>query len=170
MSAVGIGHLHIIDGTLNVIKYIDTILEPKFLPSIRDLFTNNASFIFQQDSAHCHTVKPLYTEGAFNGLFDFSITSKATSGERDFSSQPETDESHLVRDHDCDTGAPNQQLRYGFALLSTSVDSHYHPTTERQICKAHVAFSESSPSISTGCHSTYSVALMVPTSKKSTRK
>ncbi|GFW06842.1 transposable element Tcb1 transposase [Trichonephila clavipes] len=46
-----------IDGTLNVRKYIDTILEPKLLPSIRGLFTNNASFIFNQDSATCHTVK-----------------------------------------------------------------------------------------------------------------
>ncbi|PRD30729.1 UNVERIFIED_CONTAM: hypothetical protein NCL1_25531 [Trichonephila clavipes] len=45
--AYGIGRLHIIDGTLNVIKYIDTILEPKLLPAFRDLFTNNASFIFQ---------------------------------------------------------------------------------------------------------------------------
>ncbi|GFX97039.1 hypothetical protein TNCV_1997711 [Trichonephila clavipes] len=31
-------------------------------------------------------------------------------------------------------------------------------------------FSQSSPSISTGCHSTYRVALMVPTSKKSTQE
>ncbi|KFM64374.1 Transposable element Tcb1 transposase, partial [Stegodyphus mimosarum] len=44
MSADGIGHLHVIDGTLNARKYIDTILEPKLLPSIRDLFSNNASF------------------------------------------------------------------------------------------------------------------------------
>ncbi|GFU54467.1 transposable element Tcb1 transposase [Trichonephila clavipes] len=36
---------------------IDTILEPKLLPSIRGLFTNNASFIFQKDSVPCHTVK-----------------------------------------------------------------------------------------------------------------
>ncbi|GFY04710.1 putative transposase like protein [Trichonephila clavipes] len=52
-----IGRLHIIDGTLNVIKYIDTILEPKLVSSIRDLFTSNASFNFQPDSSHCHTVK-----------------------------------------------------------------------------------------------------------------
>ncbi|GFU60288.1 transposable element Tcb1 transposase [Trichonephila clavipes] len=57
ISADGIGHRHIIDGTLNVIKYIDTILEPKLLPSARDLFTNNASFVIQQDSAPCHTLK-----------------------------------------------------------------------------------------------------------------
>ncbi|GFW38942.1 hypothetical protein TNCV_1818831 [Trichonephila clavipes] len=52
---------------------------------------------------------------------------------QEFSSKPETDESHLVRDQDCDTGAPNQQLQYGLALPSTSVDSHYHRTTKRQI-------------------------------------
>ncbi|GFW07602.1 DUF4817 domain-containing protein [Trichonephila clavipes] len=50
----GIGRHHIIDWTLNAIKYVDTILELKLLPSTRDLFTNNASFIFQQDSASCH--------------------------------------------------------------------------------------------------------------------
>ncbi|KFM76885.1 Transposable element Tcb2 transposase, partial [Stegodyphus mimosarum] len=57
MSADGIGRLHVIDGTLNARKYIDTILEPKLLPSIRDLFPNNASFIFQKESAPCHTAK-----------------------------------------------------------------------------------------------------------------
>ncbi|KFM62309.1 Transposable element Tcb1 transposase, partial [Stegodyphus mimosarum] len=57
MSADGIGRLHVIDGTLNARKYIDTILEPKLLPSIRDLFPNNASFILQQDFAPCHTAK-----------------------------------------------------------------------------------------------------------------
>ncbi|GFT17604.1 transposable element Tcb1 transposase [Trichonephila clavipes] len=57
ISADGVGHLNIIDGTINVRKYIDTILEPKLLPPIRDLFTNNASFIFQQDSTPCHTIK-----------------------------------------------------------------------------------------------------------------
>ncbi|GFU84804.1 transposable element Tcb1 transposase [Trichonephila clavipes] len=57
VTADGIGRLHIIDGTLDVIKYIDAILEPELLPSIINLLTNNASFIFQQDSAPCHTVK-----------------------------------------------------------------------------------------------------------------
>ncbi|GFU08697.1 transposable element Tcb1 transposase [Trichonephila clavipes] len=42
ISADGMGLLHIIVETLNVRKYIDTILEPKLLPSIRDLFTNDA--------------------------------------------------------------------------------------------------------------------------------
>ncbi|GFS85648.1 hypothetical protein TNCV_4759861 [Trichonephila clavipes] len=54
ISADGIGRLHIIDGTLNVIT---TIVEPKLLSSIRDLFTNTASFILEQDSASCPTVK-----------------------------------------------------------------------------------------------------------------
>ncbi|GFV32497.1 transposable element Tcb2 transposase [Trichonephila clavipes] len=61
----GIGRLHIIDGALNVIKYIDTNLEPKIRLSIRDLFTYNASFIFQQDSAPCHTVKRLRGGGLY---------------------------------------------------------------------------------------------------------
>ncbi|GFV69905.1 transposable element Tcb1 transposase [Trichonephila clavipes] len=52
-----IGHLHIINGVLNVPKRIGTILEPKILLFIRDLFTNNASFLFQQDSAYCPSVK-----------------------------------------------------------------------------------------------------------------
>ncbi|GFW27988.1 RNase H domain-containing protein [Trichonephila clavipes] len=47
----GVGRLHMIDGTLNDRKYNDTILEPKLLPSLRNLFTNNASFIFH-DEAH----------------------------------------------------------------------------------------------------------------------
>ncbi|GFY19820.1 transposable element Tcb1 transposase [Trichonephila clavipes] len=65
-SADGIDRLHNIDGTLNVIKFIDTILEPKTLPSNRNLFTNNASFIFQQDSASCHTVKRQYDFARFH--------------------------------------------------------------------------------------------------------
>ncbi|GFV57951.1 transposable element Tcb1 transposase [Trichonephila clavipes] len=51
--------LHIIDESLNVIKYISTILEPEFMPFIRDLFTSNSSFIFKQDSTPCHSVKSL---------------------------------------------------------------------------------------------------------------
>ncbi|GFW84660.1 hypothetical protein TNCV_2597051 [Trichonephila clavipes] len=55
ISADGIGHLHIIDGIMNGIKYIDTIPELKLPPPIWDIFINNASF-FQQDSASYHTV------------------------------------------------------------------------------------------------------------------
>ncbi|PRD34287.1 UNVERIFIED_CONTAM: hypothetical protein NCL1_15144 [Trichonephila clavipes] len=41
---------------LNVRKYIDIIPELILLPLIRDLFTNNASFVFQQDSTTCHAI------------------------------------------------------------------------------------------------------------------
>ncbi|GFV19227.1 hypothetical protein TNCV_3224451 [Trichonephila clavipes] len=61
------------------------------------------------------------------------LTASLTSALRDSSSDPKIDESHLVRDQDCDIGAPNQELQYGFALLTPSVDSHCHPTTQRQI-------------------------------------
>ncbi len=42
-------------------KYIATILELKLIPFIRDLFPNKAPFIFQNDSAPCHTAK-IYKE------------------------------------------------------------------------------------------------------------
>lgn len=57
MSADGVGRIQVIDGILNAKKYIETVLEPKLIPSIRDLFPNKAPFIFQQDSAPCHTAK-----------------------------------------------------------------------------------------------------------------
>lgn len=41
---------HVIHGTLNSKKCNDTMLEPKLLPSIRELFTDNAPFFLQQDS------------------------------------------------------------------------------------------------------------------------
>ncbi|GFT15759.1 hypothetical protein TNCV_4943131 [Trichonephila clavipes] len=74
--------------------------------------------------------RALHTEEVFNGLFGFSIASKAPSGG---SSKPETDESRLVRDQNCDIGAPNQELQYGFAMPSPSVVSYCHTATERQI-------------------------------------
>ncbi|GFS83569.1 hypothetical protein TNCV_1657851 [Trichonephila clavipes] len=55
---------------------------------------------------------------------------------QDSSSNPQTDESHLVRDQDCKAdgvSAPNQKLQYGFALLLPSEVSQCHPTTECQI-------------------------------------
>ncbi|GFX80367.1 glycerol-3-phosphate dehydrogenase [Trichonephila clavipes] len=76
----GIGHLHIIDGTLNVRKYIDTILESKLLPPIRDPVTNNASFIFQQDSAPCPTVKER-TNTAESSSDDESVAEQRTKRE-----------------------------------------------------------------------------------------
>ncbi|CAL1261739.1 unnamed protein product [Larinioides sclopetarius] len=62
MSVDGVGRIQKIDGILNAKKYIETVLEPKLIPSIRDLFPNNAPFIFQQDSAPCHTAKEESTE------------------------------------------------------------------------------------------------------------
>jgi hypothetical protein len=57
MSADGVGHIQVIDGILNAKKYIATILELKLIPSIRDLFSNKALFILQNDSAPSHTAK-----------------------------------------------------------------------------------------------------------------
>ncbi|KAG8177486.1 hypothetical protein JTE90_008670 [Oedothorax gibbosus] len=57
MSADGAGSIQVIDGILNAKKYIETVLKPKLIPSIRDFFPNNALFIVQQDSAPCHTAK-----------------------------------------------------------------------------------------------------------------
>ena len=57
MSADGVARIQVIDGILNAKKNIETVLEPKLIPSIRDLFPNNAPFIFQQDSAPRHIAK-----------------------------------------------------------------------------------------------------------------
>ncbi len=57
MSGDGVGHIQVIDGILNAKTYIATILELKLIPSTRDLFSNKAPFIFQNDSAPCHTAK-----------------------------------------------------------------------------------------------------------------
>ena len=57
MSADGVGQIQVINGILNGKKYIETILEPKLIPSIRDIFSNKAPFILQQDSAPCHIPK-----------------------------------------------------------------------------------------------------------------
>ncbi|GFV60561.1 DUF4817 domain-containing protein [Trichonephila clavipes] len=46
------------------------------------------------------------------------------------------EESHLVRDQDCDVGSPNQELQKGFALPLPSGVSHCHPTTERNVGEA----------------------------------
>ena len=51
MSADGVGRIQETDDILNGKKYIEIVLEPKFILSIRDLFPNKAPFIFQQDSA-----------------------------------------------------------------------------------------------------------------------
>lgn len=56
-SADGVGRIQVIYGILNAKKYVATILELKLIPFIRDLFPNKTPFIFQQDSAPCHTAK-----------------------------------------------------------------------------------------------------------------
>ena len=57
MSADSVDRIQVIDGILNGKKYIETVLEPKLITSITDIFPNKAPFIFQQDSAPCHTAK-----------------------------------------------------------------------------------------------------------------
>lgn len=56
MSAQGVGKLHIIDGTVNAVRYID-ILRDSLMPSIEALITTENGYIFQQDGAACHTAK-----------------------------------------------------------------------------------------------------------------
>lgn len=50
MSANIVGCLHIIDIMLNSRKYINTILQPKLLPYIRDVFSDGVSFFYHQGS------------------------------------------------------------------------------------------------------------------------
>lgn len=56
MSGQGVGHLALIDGIVNSMKY-QQILENYLLPSIDALKGENGVFIFQQDGASCHTSK-----------------------------------------------------------------------------------------------------------------
>ena len=46
MSADGVGRIQVIDGILNGKKYIETVLELKLIPSIRDLFPKQSSIYF----------------------------------------------------------------------------------------------------------------------------
>lgn len=56
MSRSSVGRLQVIDGTLNAERYIKEILQPKLLPSARNMFRSR-KFVFQQDGAPCHTAK-----------------------------------------------------------------------------------------------------------------
>lgn len=67
MSAHGVGDLHFIDGTVNAEKYID-ILENNLLPSIERLPLPFGEYIFQQDSAPCHTAKKVKNWMSENGI------------------------------------------------------------------------------------------------------
>ena len=54
MSAAGVHHLTVCDGTLNSAKYC-AILETHMLPSACALFRRGQNWMFQQDNAPCHT-------------------------------------------------------------------------------------------------------------------
>lgn len=55
ISVHGTSRLHIVDGIMNQDKYIH-VLDTRLLPQIRDWF-HETSWIFQQDSAPCHTAQ-----------------------------------------------------------------------------------------------------------------
>ncbi|GFT92760.1 hypothetical protein TNCV_739491 [Trichonephila clavipes] len=80
-------------------------------------------------------LRALRTEEAFNDLLDFSVASKAFSGEI-LSLKPETEESHMMVDQDHmeeDVGSPNQELQYEYTLPSPSGITNCHPKKECQI-------------------------------------
>ena len=54
-SSLGVGHLKIIDGTMNSDSYIN-VLAQKMLPSANQMFLGR-NFVFQDDSAPCHRSK-----------------------------------------------------------------------------------------------------------------
>lgn len=56
ITSKGVGKLKFISGTVNAERYI-AILEECLKPSIKDSFRRTRNFIFQQDSAPCHTAK-----------------------------------------------------------------------------------------------------------------
>ena len=55
ISVHGTSRLHIVEGTMNQIKYIE-LLEERLLPQLNDWFPDK-DYIFQQDGAPCHTGK-----------------------------------------------------------------------------------------------------------------
>ena len=57
MSRDSVDWLQVLNGTVNAEKYIQEVLDPKVLPSARDIFGDGKPFIFQQDGAPCHTAK-----------------------------------------------------------------------------------------------------------------
>jgi len=57
MCMNGVGRIQVVDGTINANKYMSEILQPKRLPSARDLFGAANEYIFQQDGAPCYTAK-----------------------------------------------------------------------------------------------------------------
>jgi transposase len=61
MAKGGVGRLQVINGTVNAEKYVTEILACKLLQSANDVFGQETSdrrqFVFQQDSAPCHSAK-----------------------------------------------------------------------------------------------------------------
>lgn len=55
ISVHGTSRLHIVHGTMNQEKYIE-VLKNRLLPQVNDWF-GNKPWIFQQDSAPCHTAR-----------------------------------------------------------------------------------------------------------------
>ena len=56
ISGRGTGRLYIVEGTMRQGQYIET-LRSRLIPQLKDWFPDGNNFIFQQDSAPCHTAK-----------------------------------------------------------------------------------------------------------------
>lgn len=66
ISVHGTSRLHIVSGMMNAQKYI-SVLQTRLLPQIKDWRCEN-DWIFQQDSAPCHTAKAVKTWIAKNNV------------------------------------------------------------------------------------------------------
>lgn len=66
ISVHGTSRLHIVQGTMNAVKYIE-VLKRQLLPQIREWYGENP-WILQQDSAPCHTAKAVKTWFARNDV------------------------------------------------------------------------------------------------------
>lgn len=58
ISGKGTGRLHLIDGTMNAIKYVE-VLKNRLIPQLKDWYGTESppAFTFMQDGAPCHTAK-----------------------------------------------------------------------------------------------------------------
>ena len=66
ISIHGTSRLHIVSGTMNAQKYI-SVLQARLLPQIKD-WQCESDWIFQQDSAPCHTAKAVKSWVAKNNV------------------------------------------------------------------------------------------------------
>lgn len=66
MSWKGFGSIHVVDGMMNSTQYIN-VMKTRLIPQAAEWF-GNAPFIFQQDSAPCHTSKVSKSFMANNGI------------------------------------------------------------------------------------------------------